>query len=152
MIVDFDHVQKRCRLLEEAARGRGYDGSVSVDLMIRSSGSFISISSVDKDINTRDGYHRLVPDNDFAAAHFFVDGSTVDEGFDNVVKALHATPTRKQRELNIIAAKCQAALGNDLNFSPEIRETVIAALRKTFEEIGLPMITYQPAVADDMPF
>ena len=146
MNIDLDHARNRLTALEGCAKLQmGFDGHVSARLnVVGDTCPTLLVHAGDKDINTEPGTYRLyVVDNHLSLTIHMVDDVDFDAAVERAFSAIYKMPSRQQREMNILAVKCQQALSNDQQFLPEVRERVINALRAAFTEIGLPMITHR---------
>lgn len=141
---DIDKARGRIRALTTSIKDYGYDGSASVHLNVMADKVQLYAGGTDEKINKKPDYRNWCDDNNYSyVAMIGYDDLDIDKMFDDAVSALHQKPTRHQRELNIIAVKAQMVLAGDQDFSREVRDSVVAALRKTFADLGLPMLTDQ---------
>lgn len=146
-IVDLAHVQQRIAGLHAAIQAHGYDGYLHTELTVTDDQAYLYVRVDDDKINDNPStYGAIVPENKFSLNEpiALCDGSvdtSVDDVFDRAIEQLHAKPSRRHRELNILAAKMQAMITSANEFNPEIRKVFVDAIRNASHEIGRPLLT-----------
>lgn len=145
--VDLAYVQQRLAALRAAIIDYGYDGYLHTDFTVSQDSVYLYVRVDDEKINEKPGtYGTHVPLNKFQlneTIELFNGSKTasIDQLFDLAIVRLHAMPSRRHRELNILSVKMQSMVSDADGFNPEIRTVFVEAIRNASHQIGRPLIT-----------